>query len=113
MDGGCIVVGVLASPHGIEARPNVAPERFRLLITLNQQTQAFTYDFIGCSIHARGNPFLHDSFQFGGERYVHLTQPYPCKLKMSKTTPRSARKHNMISEDQFWVQETTECEKFG
>jgi hypothetical protein len=36
MDGGCIVIGILATRHGIEASPNVAAEEFRSLVTLDQ-----------------------------------------------------------------------------
>jgi hypothetical protein len=102
MDGVCIVIGIFASSHGIEASPNVATEGFRLLITLDQQTQAFTNHFIGRSIHSRGDPFLHDFFQLGRERYIHLTQPYPLHAgNVKNALTRSARKRNMISEDQF------------
>jgi len=87
MDGGCIVIRVFASSHGVEAGPNVAPERFRLLITLDQQTQAFPNNFVGCSIRSRGNPFLYDFFQLGRKRYIHLTNHIPASKNCQKRIP--------------------------
>ena len=93
MDGVCIVISVFASSDGVESDPSVAAERFSLPITLDQQAQAFTNNFISCSIYSRGNPLPHNLFQLGRERYIHLTQPYPLHIgNVKNALPRSTLK---------------------